>query len=49
MRNIDRIRKVAEGVDIMPREEAGYWLGMAMHRKKPRLVLAALRILLLSS
>lgn len=30
----------------MAREEAAYWLGMAMHRKKPRRVLAALRLLL---
>ncbi|MFH1134693.1 MAG: hypothetical protein V1816_01260 [Pseudomonadota bacterium] len=48
MRNIDRIRKVAEGIDAMTREEAGYWLGMALHRRKPRLVLASLRLLLLS-
>ena len=46
MRNLDRIRQVADGVDEMSREEAGYWLGMAMHRKHPRRVLAALRILL---
>jgi hypothetical protein len=48
MRNLDRIRQVADGVDEMSREEAGYWLGMAMHRKYPRRVLAALRILLTS-
>jgi len=30
----------------MSREEAGYWLGMVMHREYPRRVLAALRILL---
>lgn len=46
MRNFDRIRQVAEGIDEMSREEAGYWLGMAMHRKYPRRVLAALRMLL---
>lgn len=46
MRSIDRIRAVADGIDEMSREEAGYWLGMAMHRKNPRRVLAALRILL---
>ncbi len=46
MRSIDRIRLVAEGVDKMTREEAGYWLGMAVHRVYPRRVLAALRILL---
>jgi hypothetical protein len=48
MRNLDRIRQVADGVDEMSREEAGYWLGMAMHRKYPRRVLAALRMLLTS-
>lgn len=31
---------------IESREEAGYWLGMVMHRAYPRRVLAALRILL---
>jgi len=46
MRNLDRIRQVSDGVDEMSREEAGYWLGMAMHRKHPRRVLAALRLLL---
>jgi hypothetical protein len=46
MRNIDRIRQVADGVEAMSREEAGYWLGMAVHRKYPRRVLAALRVLL---
>ena len=46
MRNLDRIRQVADGVDEMSKEEAGYWLGMAMHRKAPRRVLAALRLLL---
>jgi hypothetical protein len=48
MRNLDRIRQVADGVDEMSREEAGYWLGMAMHRRHPRRVLAALRLLLTS-
>jgi len=46
MHSIDRIRIVAEGIERMAREEAGYWLGMAVHRKNPRRVLAALRILL---
>jgi hypothetical protein len=45
MRNINRIRQVADGVEAMSREEAGYWLGMAVHRKYPRRVLAALRLL----
>ena len=30
----------------MGREEAAYWLGMAMHRRRPRRVLTALRMLL---
>ena len=46
MRNLDRIREVADGIDSMGREEAGYWLGMAIHRTHPRRVLAALRLLL---
>ncbi len=46
MRNIDRIRRIAEGVERMSREEAGYWLGMAVHRGNPRRVLAALRMLM---
>ena len=32
--------------ELMGREEAAYWLGMAMHRKHPRRVLTALRFLL---
>lgn len=46
MRSRDRMRAVAEGIDAMGREEAAYWLGMAMHRTHPRRVLTALRILL---
>lgn len=46
MRSRDNIRAVAEGIELMGREEAGYWLGMAMHRKNPRRVLTALRFLL---
>lgn len=46
MRNLDRIREVADGVEAMSREELGYWLGMALHRPFPRRVLAALRLLL---
>ena len=46
MKNLDRIRQVAEGVEKMSREEEGYWLGMALHREYPRRVLASLRILL---
>ena len=46
MRNLDRIREVAEGVEKMSREELGYWLGMVLHRAHPRRVLASLRTLL---
>jgi hypothetical protein len=46
MRSEERIRAVVEGIEKMPREEAGYWMGMAVHRVNPRRVLAALRILL---
>ncbi len=46
MRNPERIHQVAQGVVEMSREEAGYWLGMAIYRKNPRRVLAALRMLL---
>ena len=46
MRNRENMRTVAEGIEAMQREEAAYWLGMAMHRKRPRRVLAALRLLM---
>ena len=46
MRSRDNMRAVAEGIEAMEREEAAYWLGMAMHRRHPRRVLTALRVLL---
>lgn len=46
MRNRDNMIYCAEGIETMGREEAAYWLGMAMHRKNPRRVLMALRCLL---
>ena len=46
MRSRDNMRAVAEGIENMGREEAAYWLGMAMHRRHPRRVLTALRFLL---
>jgi len=46
MRNVAAIENCAGGIEAMAREEAAYWLGMAMHRKNPRRVLAALRLLL---
>ena len=47
MRSRAHIRACADGIDAMGREEAAYWLGMAMHRKYPRRVLMALRFLLI--
>lgn len=47
MRNREHIAAVAAGIEAMTKEEAGYWLGMAMHRKHPRRVLMALRFLLI--
>jgi len=49
MRSRDNLRNVVEGIEQMGKEEAAYWLGMAMHRKNPRRVLSALRILLTSA
>ena len=46
MRNRDNMRAVTAGIESMRREEAAYWLGMAMHRRNPRRALMALRILL---
>jgi hypothetical protein len=46
MRSRDNLRSVVEGIEAMGREEAAYWLGMAMHRRNHRRVLAALRLLL---
>jgi hypothetical protein len=46
MRSRDNMRLVSEGIDQMSREEAAYWLGMAVHRKNPRRVLTALRVLM---
>lgn len=47
MRNRSHMAAVAAGIEAMTKEEAGYWLGMAMHRKYPRRVLMALRFLLI--
>ncbi len=46
MRNRDNMRVVAEGIEGIGKEEAAYWLGMTVHRKNPRRVLSALRMLL---
>jgi ribosomal protein S3 len=46
MRKREKMRACVEGIEAMGREEAAYWLGMALHRKNPRRVLMALRILL---
>ena len=47
MRNRNNMRACAEGIEAMGKEEAAYWLGMAMHRKYPRRVLMSLRFLLI--
>lgn len=46
MRRRDAMRAVATGIEAMGREECAYWLGMAMHRRRPRRVLTALRVML---
>lgn len=46
MRSRAAMVSIAEGIEAMGREEAAYWLGMAVHRKNPRRVLSALRVLL---
>jgi hypothetical protein len=43
------IENCARGIEAMAREDAACWLGMAMHRKNPRRVLATLRLLLSAS
>jgi hypothetical protein len=47
MRSRRNMVACATGVESMGKEEAAYWLGMAMHRKYPRRVLMALRFLLI--
>ena len=47
MRNRSYMRACVEGIEAMSKEEAAYWLGMAMHRRYPRRVLGALRFLLI--
>jgi hypothetical protein len=47
MRRRENIGACAERIEDMGREEAAYWLGMAMHRRYPRRVLTALRMLLI--
>ena len=47
MRNRNHMQACTAGIEAMGREEAAYWLGMAMHRKYPRRVLMALRFLLI--
>ncbi|MBL8783337.1 MAG: hypothetical protein JNJ59_00435 [Deltaproteobacteria bacterium] len=49
MRRRDSIGLCLAGIAGMAREEAAYWLGMAMHRKNPRRVLSALRMLLVDA
>ena len=46
MRNRDNMRTVAEDIVTVQRKEAIYRLGRAVHRKRPRRVLMARRMLL---
>lgn len=46
MRSRDKMMACVMGIEEMGREEAAYWLGMALHRRNPQRVLAALRLLL---
>lgn len=46
MRSRSSMVQCAQAVESMGKEEAAYWLGMAMYRKHPRRVLTALRHLL---
>jgi hypothetical protein len=46
MRKRENMSACIQGIEVMNKEEAAYWLGMAMHRKNPRRVLMALRFLL---
>ena len=47
MRSRKNITACSSGIEVMGKEEAAYWLGMAMHRRNPRRVLMALRFLLI--
>lgn len=47
MRNRAYMEACVQGVEAMAKEEAAYWLGMALYRKHPRRVLMALRFLLI--
>ncbi len=47
MRSTAHMEACVQGVEGMPKEEAAYWLGMAMYRRHPRRVLMALRFLLI--
>ena len=49
MRSRANMRAVVEGIESMRHEEVAYWAGMAIHRRHPRRVLMALRILLTES
>ena len=46
IRSRDDMQTVAEGIEAVGCEEAACWLGMAMHRQRPRRVLTALWCLL---
>lgn len=45
MRARESILACARTIEGLSREETSWWLGMVLHRKRPRRVLAALRLL----
>lgn len=46
MRVPSRMSACVTAIEEMTREETAYWLGLVLHRPRPRRVLAALRMLL---
>ncbi len=45
MRGREPMLACVRTIESMTREEASWWLGMVLHKKRPRRVLAALRLL----
>lgn len=45
MRSREAMLACAATIEGLSREEAAWWLGMVLHKKRPRRVLAALRLL----
>lgn len=49
MRSLEKMHQTVQAIEEMGKDEVAYWLGMSMHRKNPRRVLSALRLLLSAS